>query len=165
MNKSPIDLASAKQPEKTNQQHALEVFGTDWHENIGLQPVLSDVVVDVLLMDEFRDCGIIAGAFYWDLTGCSADIKKWRVHSDEKELERPVVKVGAEKKPNKYQREINPGVFVDVYDVLKAWHVENPALQHLIKKALQPGKRGHKDLQEDMSDIVASALRAQELEK
>ena len=64
---------------------------------------------------------------------------------------------------NKYHREIKPGVFVDVYDVLKAWDVKNPALQHLIKKALQPGERGHKDLQQDLDDIVASALRAKEL--
>ena len=66
---------------------------------------------------------------------------------------------------NKYHREIKPGVFVDVYDVLKAWDVKNPALQHLIKKALQPGERGHKDLQQDLDDIVASALRAKELEQ
>lgn len=65
---------------------------------------------------------------------------------------------------NKYQREIKPGVFADVYDILNAWNVTNPALSHLIKKALQPGERGHKDLQTDLDDIVASALRARELE-
>jgi hypothetical protein len=68
-------------------------------------------------------------------------------------------------KRSKYHREIKPGVWVDVYDVLHAWGVSNPALQHLIKKALQPGERGHKDKSEDMADIVASALRAQELER
>lgn len=65
---------------------------------------------------------------------------------------------------NKYQREIKPGVFVDVYDVLKAWAVRNPALQHLIKKALAVGQRGHKDVAEDLQDIVDSAVRAQELD-
>ncbi len=65
---------------------------------------------------------------------------------------------------NKYQREIKPGVFVDVYDVLKAWTVTNPALQHLIKKALAVGQRGHKDAAEDLQDIVDSAVRAQELD-
>ena len=67
-------------------------------------------------------------------------------------------------KRNKYQREIKPGIWVDVYDVLQAWEVSNPALQHLIKKALQPGQRGHKNKCQDMDDIVASALRAKELE-
>lgn len=65
---------------------------------------------------------------------------------------------------NKYSREIKPGAYVDVYDVLKAWDVRNPALQHLIKKALQAGNRGHKDLMEDLQDILDSAKRAVELE-
>lgn len=66
---------------------------------------------------------------------------------------------------SKYQREIKPGVWVDVYDVLAAWAVDNPALQHLIKKALQPGERGHKTREQDLADITASAIRAQELEQ
>ena len=66
---------------------------------------------------------------------------------------------------NKYKREIKPGVFVDVYDVLFAWRVTNPALQHLIKKALQPGERGHKDLETDLQDIIDSAVRAKDLER
>ena len=57
------------------------------------------------------------------------------------------------------------GVDVDVYDVLTAWGVTNPALQHLIKKALQCGQRGHKDKQQDLQDIIDSAIRAQELER
>ncbi len=65
---------------------------------------------------------------------------------------------------NKYQREIKPGVFIDVYDVLKAWDVRNPALQHLVKKALAVGQRGHKDAAEDLQDIVDSAVRARELD-
>lgn len=65
---------------------------------------------------------------------------------------------------NKYLREIKPGVFVDVYDVLKAWDVRNPALQHLVKKALAVGQRGHKDAAEDLRDIVDSAVRARELD-
>lgn len=65
---------------------------------------------------------------------------------------------------NKYLREIKPNVFVDVYSVLKAWNVTNPALQHLIKKALQAGNRGHKDLETDLQDIIDSAIRAKQLE-
>lgn len=66
---------------------------------------------------------------------------------------------------SKYHREIKPGVFVDVYDVLKAFDVRNGALQHLIKKALAPGQRGHKDLMEDLDDLISSAKRAKELEQ
>lgn len=65
---------------------------------------------------------------------------------------------------NKYLHEIRPGIFVDVYDVLMAWSVTNPALQHLIKKALQAGERGHKSREQDLQDIIDSAIRAKELE-
>lgn len=64
--------------------------------------------------------------------------------------------------PSKYTKAIR-GVSVDVYDVLMAWGVTNPALQHLIKKALQCGQRGHKDNEQDMQDIIDSAIRAKEL--
>ena len=63
----------------------------------------------------------------------------------------------------KYLREIKPGVWVDVYDVLRAFVVTAQALGHLIKKALAVGKRGHKDATQDYKDIVDSALRAQEI--
>ena len=65
--------------------------------------------------------------------------------------------------PSKYTKTIH-GVSVDVYDVLQAWGVSNPALQHLIKKALQCGQRGHKDNEQDLQDIIDSATRAKELE-
>jgi hypothetical protein len=78
-------------------------------------------------------------------------------------VDAPAPFVGADKS-NKYLREIKSGVMVDVYDVLTAWDVRNPALQHLIKKALQAGNRGHKDLETDMQDIIDSAIRAKELE-
>lgn len=72
--------------------------------------------------------------------------------------------IGAPEADNKYLHEIKPGVFVDVYDVLMAWNVTNPALQHLIKKALQAGRRGHKSREQDLQDIIDSAIRAKELE-
>jgi len=49
---------------------------------------------------------------------------------------------------------------VDVYDVLEAFNVTCPALQHLIKKALCVGIRGHKDESQDLQDILDSANRA-----
>ena len=68
-----------------------------------------------------------------------------------------------EPKANKYQRQIN-GATLDVYDVLQAWGVTNPAIQHAIKKLLQPGQRGHKDLLQDLQEAHESIVRAIELE-
>lgn len=64
---------------------------------------------------------------------------------------------------NKYNRPCK-GATIDVYDVLQAFEVTNPALQHLIKKALCAGLRGHKDREQDLSEILESAKRAIELE-
>ena len=69
---------------------------------------------------------------------------------------------------NKYLRTIygvdkegNAGSLqVDVYDILDAYPTKNPALDHLVKKALCPGQRGHKDLLTDLDDIIKSAQRA-----
>ena len=75
-----------------------------------------------------------------------------------------------EPKPyNKYDRVVKDtdgnSVVVDVYSVLDGFNVTCPALQHLIKKALCVGIRGHKDTDQDLQDINASAIRAIQLNK
>lgn len=65
--------------------------------------------------------------------------------------------------PNKYVRKIH-GVDIDVYDVLKAWNVTCPAIQHAIKKLLMPGQRGHKDKLNDLEEAHNAIQRAIELE-
>ena len=62
-------------------------------------------------------------------------------------------------KPNKKKSHL------DVYDIIDMWQVTNPALQHLLKKALDTGNRGHKDILEDCQDIIDSAKRALQLEQ
>ena len=64
---------------------------------------------------------------------------------------------------SKYSRRIGKEV-VDVYDVLMAFNVTNPATQHAIKKLLMPGNRGHKDKLTDLKDAHQSIARAIELE-
>jgi len=67
-------------------------------------------------------------------------------------------------KINKYNKKIRSEV-VDVYDVLVAFEVWNPAIAHAIKKLLMPGKRGDKDIKTDLLEAIASIERAIELEK
>ena len=64
----------------------------------------------------------------------------------------------------KYKREIKHNVYIDVYDVLLAFRVENPAVQHAIKKLLAPGMRGHKSKVTDLEEAIISINRAIELE-
>lgn len=61
---------------------------------------------------------------------------------------------------DKYKREIKPGVFIDVYDVIDCYEVTSGALQHALKKILAAGKRGHKDYEQDLIDILSSVERA-----
>jgi hypothetical protein len=57
------------------------------------------------------------------------------------------------------------GVTIDVYDVLKAFNVVNPATQHAIKKLLKGGERGFKDVKKDYQEAIESIERAIELNK
>jgi hypothetical protein len=64
---------------------------------------------------------------------------------------------------NKYLRTIK-GVQMDVYDVLKGFNVQCPAMQHAIKKMLCSGLRGHKGTVQDKEEAIASIKRSIELE-
>ena len=66
--------------------------------------------------------------------------------------------------PSKYHVLIK-GQRVDVYDVLSAYGVTNPADAHAIKKMLCPGKRGVKDGIQDRTEAIVSLQRAIELEQ
>ena len=68
---------------------------------------------------------------------------------------------------NKYERQIRnrskEAIYVDVYDVLVAFGVINPALQHAIKKMLCTGIRGYKDFNQDIDEAIQALERAKEL--
>jgi hypothetical protein len=73
--------------------------------------------------------------------------------------------LATERPLSKYHREIKPGVQVDVYDVLGAFTGHyvariKPMVDHLLKKLLAGGERGHKDLRQDMVDVRDTAQRA-----
>lgn len=54
---------------------------------------------------------------------------------------------------------------IDVYMVLKLFNVTDPCLQHIAKKALCAGRRGHKDFKKDLQDILDTAVRAVDINK
>jgi hypothetical protein len=45
---------------------------------------------------------------------------------------------------------------VDIYDVLRAWNVTDPAQAHGLKKQLQPGLRGSKSVEQDLEEGLNS---------
>lgn len=72
------------------------------------------------------------------------------------------LKAAFDKPANKY-KVLCKGVEIDVYDVLLAYGVTNPADQHAIKKMLMPGKRGVKGANQDRKEAIQSLERAIEL--
>lgn len=69
---------------------------------------------------------------------------------------------------SKYNRlikgQMGASAVIDVYDVLKAFEVHNPAIQHAVKKLLATGQRGYKDRKQDISEAIDSLCRALDLE-
>lgn len=75
---------------------------------------------------------------------------------------------------NKYTKQISESLYspvdrkpidCDVYDVLEAFGVTCPAIQHAVKKLLCTGQRGHKDRMTDLHEAEVSIRRAQQLQK
>ena len=67
------------------------------------------------------------------------------------------------RKHRHYFKDVSNIAEIDVYAVLKLFDVTDPCLQHIVKKALCAGKRGHKGMMEDLQNIVDTAIRAVEL--
>lgn len=80
------------QQQKTPQQLALEKFGTDWHDNEGVQPVDDGILIDVMF-NHGGECVEPLDAKSWSFScedglgekESSFTIMKWRIHSDDKE--------------------------------------------------------------------------------
>ena len=52
---------------------------------------------------------------------------------------------------------------IDVYRVLELFEVDNPCLQHAIKKLLVAGGRGAKDISQDVQEAIDTLTRWQEM--
>lgn len=65
---------------------------------------------------------------------------------------------------SKYSKDVSGYQTIDVYDLIMLYEVDNPALQHTLKKILMAGKRGHKDFDQDIQDIIDSVQRAKALQ-
>lgn len=54
---------------------------------------------------------------------------------------------------------------IDVYDVLEAFAIHCPAVQHAVKKLLCAGQRGYKDRLTDLRESAVAIQRAIEMEE
>lgn len=64
---------------------------------------------------------------------------------------------------NHYFRDVSNLQSLDVYRLLELFDVTCPVAQHVVKKALAAGQRGHKSMHKDWQDIADSAARKLEM--
>lgn len=70
-----------------------------------------------------------------------------------------------EQKHAHYFRSVEGLKQVDFYRIAELFGVTCPAAQHILKKALVAGQRGHKNKERDMQDIVDTAQRWLDMRK
>ena len=67
------------------------------------------------------------------------------------------------KKHSHYFIDVTDVDYVDFYEIAHRYKVTDPAIQHILKKCLAAGNRGHKDFLHDLQDIADTAQRALEI--
>lgn len=82
----------------------------------------------------------------------------WQRPTKPEEL--PFIDDETQQKHSHYFKDVSDVAQIDVYDVLLRFGVTDPCLQHIVKKALCAGNRGHKDFKLDLQDIADTAQRA-----
>lgn len=122
-------------------------------------------------LDSFDGCGILNDSFVWKESpygfGYWSKLEQALLepssynHIGEKQ-EAPCAAIGEH---SHYFKDVSKLEVIDVYAVLELFGVTNPCIQHIVKKALCTGKRGHKDFAKDLQDIADTANRAVELNK
>jgi hypothetical protein len=82
-------------------------------------------------------------------------------HRDNKSLVNKSIECKREN--NHYFIDVSDVDEIDFYEIAKRYNVTDPAIQHILKKCLAVGGRGHKDLETDLKDIFKTAKRALEI--
>ena len=137
---------------KTPQQLAIEKFGTDFHDNEGVQPVDDNVLIDAIVHG-----GALMRKYTWSALGLFK-IKKWRVHSDQAALLREPMPLCSEEIPCRFVDDKSPldtQIGGDHYTKLAIqpmrYSMENglDALQHTVIKYITRfrDKNGIEDLE------------------
>lgn len=71
------------------------------------------------------------------------------------------------KKHNHYFIDVRGLDYIDPYMIAYLYNIDDPsgATQHALKKLLVPGKRGHKDVHTDLSNVIDTSNRLLEIKK
>lgn len=64
-----------------------------------------------------------------------------------------------ERKHGHYFRDVTHLTTLDFYRLVELFDIRDGAVQHILKKCLAVGERGHKDLRHDLQDMIDTAQR------
>ena len=70
-----------------------------------------------------------------------------------------------QRKHKHYFKDVSNLEYIDIYRVLSLWEVNDPCIQHAVKKLLVAGNRGYKDVQKDIQEAIESLERWKEMQK
>jgi len=85
---------------------------------------------------------------------------------DYKIMDGILIKVDKQDKQQKhshYKKDVRHIDYIDVYRIIDLYELHDPCFQHALKKILVPGARGHKDLTNDINDIIDTMQRKLEM--
>lgn len=137
--------------------------GAEWYQP---KDTVSDCSLDRFFKNNFKHVYVPSLITSWQVaqlnTNPSGSIKipEQYVSIDEKELITEVVQ-----KHSHYFRDVSKLEKVDFYMLARLFNVTDPCLQHIFKKVIAAGNRGHKDYQQDIQDIFDTAKRLLEIEE
>lgn len=95
-----------------------------------------------------------------------SQVKRYEIPQEEELVSKQATEINTDQANpvNKYEKpiinKVGEHITVDVYDVLNAFKVTDPAIAHAIKKLLMPGQRGHKTVIGDLREAIVSIERA-----
>ena len=109
------------------------------------------------ITSKFLEAGDTIGAGYINIARVGSEPTMDKGEKYRKTIVGKTINTGAIKK---YE-----AVVVDVYDVLVAFKVTDPAIAHAVKKLLATGQRGHKDKMTDLKEAHWQLERAMQTEE
>ncbi len=141
------------------------MMNNEWiNHDGGKCPIADDVMIEVEIANGAKGFAL-SGNLMWGKSFSGDTIIKYRLAIDTNINHVTTTNLSEELASmsiNKYNKPCK-GITIDVYDVLKAFDVTCPAMQHAIKKCLMAGNRGAKDATQDMNEAIQSIERSKEL--
>jgi hypothetical protein len=141
---------------------------SEWFSNIG--NTNEDVprgykgILDCICEIQFAEGDRVStepiNTWHWNFTNSSGNIVKYRYWIPETEETTEDTR-----KHNHYFKDVSHLDYIDVYRIIDLYKIQDPCLQHALKKLLVTGGRGSKDTNKDIQEVIDSCLRWQEMQK